>query len=207
MFRGISLNLRKKRTWVSGINSNPTIQVLKIAKYINIVFHQPWGLTVGNQFVALDMTLIKSASLKGNELSVLTTIVSFLPAPFPSIPTIMKRSGLSRNTVLKYLKTLTEKRIIKRLKRIGSSNFYEINPALVCRKVYDKMKSAIKKYVDDFNAKFKGGVVPKPGVGGSTKFRHSNYIPSVSVTKEKPFHEFLKTPEGSGLLNWMKPLQ
>lgn len=102
------------------------------------------------QFIAVDMKLVREANLEGNEIKILLIIQSFIPNPFPSTARICQISGLCKNTVLKYMRSLERKKILKRHERAGHTNFYELNPTLLLEGVKKKMKDAVYKYVTVF---------------------------------------------------------
>lgn len=105
------------------------------------------------QFVRFDFALLKGCDLKPTEHSILLAIQSYMPAPYPSIRKLQEICHISRNTVLKYLKSLENKNILLRVKRNGTSNLYMISKRFLTGAVTAKMRSAIKAMNEFWQAK------------------------------------------------------
>lgn len=115
------------------------------------------------QFAGFTPWFTKS-ELSPSSRSVIIAISSFLPTPFPSLKAIQENTGLCRNTVLKHLKILEEKKFLKRIRRYGTSNLYRLNPAILLKKVYDKAEQCIKQKAQEWAARLaKKKVVKKNG--------------------------------------------
>ena len=77
--------------------------------------------------------LIRDKSLKANTkilLLVLMTYENKEGFAYPSQPRLIEETGLSKNTLLKCLNELEEKRYIKRIKEKGENNKYYINSSI-----------------------------------------------------------------------------
>lgn len=149
-------------------------------------------------YVGIPMRVVQALpTMKSSEFKTLSVIWSHLPRAFPSVATICRKAGLSHNTVRKNIKALIDKNILKRLTRIGSSNFYQINPMLLAKKMQEKVVKAVKDCVEYFNNKVlhtpyqKVVSPPLPTFGRLTSKVYTclnyNLKPTVSLKSEEPF--------------------
>lgn len=139
------------------------------------------------QFVGLSFGCAKNPLLKGNSLKVLTAIISFLPNPYPSVPTICKTTGLCRKTVFKHLRLLESLNIIKRLKRMGTSNLYYISKTVLpSASLYRKMRDQIGQKLAAWNTRksMKGQKVPLPP--------GANSAPQTKTSESREFLDWKK---------------
>jgi len=109
------------------------------------------------QYIQLDVNLIKAKELKPSSVKILTVIMSYMPQAFPSISVICDHSGLCRETVFKHLKLLEERNVLLRHRRVGTSNFYELNRVLLSDKMRKRVRTAYEKFVIAFNKAFRQG--------------------------------------------------
>ncbi len=118
--------------------------------------------TIHTQFVAIDFAVATNKELTGNQKSILMVIQAHLPNPILSIKRIMEQTGLCRNTVFAHLKIMEKKRVLKRVQRKGTSNFYRINPRILLPKIYRAAEKAHKLVLSRWVVpKTKTHLVPK----------------------------------------------
>lgn len=106
-------------------------------------------LSLSDQFVSIPKGMWDGMShkdgLTGNCLLIYAAIMQNFPRMYPSVKTICARTGLHRQTVFKYLKRLEEMKVIKRFRRLGTSNLYQLSPHLLAKKVKTKSIDAFEK--------------------------------------------------------------
>ena len=85
-------------------------------------------------YTVINNSLLRELDVKGNTQLLLIHLISYESKEFgyayPTLPTLLKDTGLSRNTILKCLNELEEKGYIKRVKEKGINNKYYINSSV-----------------------------------------------------------------------------
>ena len=101
-------------------------------------------------YTVINNSLLRELDVKGNTQLLLIHLISYESKEFgyayPTLPTLLKDTGLSRNTILKCLNELEEKGYIKRVKEKGINNFelYALNNNENALKFYEKL--GFRKY-------------------------------------------------------------
>lgn len=157
-------------------------------------------MTLGNaQFVWFDMKLLKRKDMKPPEKAIVLALMENMPSIYPTLRTLCERTGLCRNTILKYLKILESKGILKRLKRLGSSNIYMFSKMYLKSSVYEKMKTAAHKMATywfnklELNAARKKGVVPSADTAVVPPIGTQSIIRELNINNLRNSNEFLKS--------------
>lgn len=98
-----------------------------------------WGseLLFEEGFVAVPAAFLRcytQANLSNSELVFVLQLMSFKwneNAPFPSYKTVAQRMGITTEMARRHAKSLEEKGLLKRVKRTGQSNAFDLRP-LTC---------------------------------------------------------------------------
>ena len=103
------------------------------------------------QFIIITNDLAKE--LSPSEMKIYSVIMQFFPKMYPGIKKICEMSGLSRNTVYKYLKSMETKGVLERLRRKFKTNVYKIGSKFLTLKQNNKMQQAIKEVFTFFSGR------------------------------------------------------